>query len=1028
MPITTVTLTGTYTDGAGDPVAGTVTFVPNAPLVSSGASDTIRQVPVSVKLDGSGHFSIALFATDAAGVAPSGWAWIVTEKITGSAPSRWQFLLPHANGATQDISTLEPTTSLPAVYSPIPVSGTPSAGQSVVATSSTAAHWATISGGGSADGLGLTRTAVKTGAYAAAAGDLVPVDTTSGAVTITLPAAASSTLAVGVKLIVLGGSNTVTIACAGSDTFNRASGSTTATLSRVNQTMVLQPSAAGIWTVASTDPAAVSLITAGLDASKPTAPSTPGISYWATDTQILYTSDGAAWQFALTQAEGISAPTNSVFPNLTYLIAPGAASSVLTASGGLTITQDTTNYDWGSQSIKFVTDGTGGGDIATLTLGSAVDLSDKVLVIGFEIDSFTPYNDLQVRLSSDGFGSSNYDFCKPAYTSASQRWVEPGLWELITINRGGVAGNMSAGQWASNGTGLASYASVNAIRFRLVDNGGAAPMTMRIGFLGYYTRPAAGMVSVTFDDSRLTQFTIAKPVMDANGIRGTLYNIGYNVANSGSLGSAYYSQAQMKQMQDDSHWEVGAHAYTDTTGVQAHTVGYDSLTSHDGEIDILQLRTWLKQQRAMGIDSFALPHGTWSLNSSATVGANPDVLGLMGKYFNTACTTLANTIESYPPANRLKLRRYVVTNTDTPTTLMAMVTAAIANKWWLILAFHNLPATVSNATDFSAANFQTFIPLLAASGVATPTVGEVWRQPAANPGAVAVPAGGDLAGTYPNPVLAKIAGTTLTTPPGGTTTFLRGDLTWTVPPGTGGGGLSAGDASIAIAGSSIEAGTLDQVANLHAPAADWSNNSHKITSLANGTNPGDAMAFGQLPAQPEPGDFLSWLWWTADPESGATSTVGPLTTAGTLYLREFFTRSVQTLSGLSYILATAGSGLTSAQCFMGIYDSGGTLRASTGDQSTNWAGSTGYKAASFGTPYASAPVGRYYAGFYFQGTTGPAFKGTSAIVSSVNAGLSATTFRSAISSSTGNTTAMPGSITLSGSTSPSSFPIWLAGT
>lgn len=70
--------------------------------------------------------------------------------------------------------------------------------------------------------------------------------------------------------------------------------------------------------------------------------------------------------------------------------------------------------------------------------------------------------------------------------------------------------------------------------------------------------------------------------------------------------------------------------------------------------------------------------------------------------------------------------------------------------------------------------------------------------------------------------------------------------------GSGGGtvtSVTAGDASIVIGGTAtaptVETGTLDQVANLHPPAADWSNNSHKITSLANGSAAQDAAAFGQ---------------------------------------------------------------------------------------------------------------------------------------------------------------------------------------
>src|SRR5579859_2187593 len=72
--------------------------------------------------------------------------------------------------------------------------------------------------------------------------------------------------------------------------------------------------------------------------------------------------------------------------------------------------------------------------------------------------------------------------------------------------------------------------------------------------------------------------------------------------------------------------------------------------------------------------------------------------------------------------------------------------------------------------------------------------------------------------------------------------------------GGGGGGVAsvtATDTSIVVAGTAanptVATGTLDVIAADHAPAADWSNNSHKITSLANGTLAQDAAAFGQIP-------------------------------------------------------------------------------------------------------------------------------------------------------------------------------------
>lgn len=71
--------------------------------------------------------------------------------------------------------------------------------------------------------------------------------------------------------------------------------------------------------------------------------------------------------------------------------------------------------------------------------------------------------------------------------------------------------------------------------------------------------------------------------------------------------------------------------------------------------------------------------------------------------------------------------------------------------------------------------------------------------------------------------------------------------------GAGGGvsSVSAADASVVVGGTAanptVRTGTVDVIAANHPAAADWSNNSHKITGLSNGAAASDAAAFGQIP-------------------------------------------------------------------------------------------------------------------------------------------------------------------------------------
>jgi hypothetical protein len=104
-----------------------------------------------------------------------------------------------------------------------------------------------------------------------------------------------------------------------------------------------------------------------------------------------------------------------------------------------------------------------------------------------------------------------------------------------------------------------------------------------------------------------------------------------------------------------------------------------------------------------------------------------------------------------------------------------------------------------------------------------------------------------------------VGGTSVTVAAGTAMQFLwsDNDTAWFPVGSTSGGGggtvtsVTAGDTSIVVGGTSsaptIETGTLDVIAADHPPAANWSNNSHKITGGANGTVSTDFATFGQIP-------------------------------------------------------------------------------------------------------------------------------------------------------------------------------------
>lgn len=171
----------------------------------------------------------------------------------------------------------------------------------------------------------------------------------------------------------------------------------------------------------------------------------------------------------------------------------------------------------------------------------------------------------------------------------------------------------------------------------------------------------------------------------------------------------------------------------------------------------------------------------------------------------------------------------------------------------------------------------------------------------------------------------------------------------------------------------------------------------------------------------QPSD-LSFAAWAYDPV--CTLNTSP-TTSGTIYLAQVKLRYPTTLTKLSIGVATAASGVTANQNFLGLYNSAGTRVAQTAAGAIDTAlASSGILTASLSSSYAAAP-GTYWVAFVNNATTPATLgRGSGISLSVSNGGASSGNYRFAVNGTAA--TALPATITPGSNTAAGAITLWAA--
>lgn len=178
---------------------------------------------------------------------------------------------------------------------------------------------------------------------------------------------------------------------------------------------------------------------------------------------------------------------------------------------------------------------------------------------------------------------------------------------------------------------------------------------------------------------------------------------------------------------------------------------------------------------------------------------------------------------------------------------------------------------------------------------------------------------------------------------------------------------------------------------------------------------------------PQPGGLylpsdLGFTSWAYDPADTPNTTV---TVSGTLYLARVVLRYATTVTKGAIGIGTAGVGPVANQSFVGLYDSGGTLRASTAAGAIDGSlTATGLLNATFSSSYAAA-AGVYWVAFLNNAATPVAVGRNSGLnLGIANGGAAAANYRFCVNGT--GLTSLPGSITPASNSLTGATSMWAA--
>lgn len=356
---------------------------------------------------------------------------------------------------------------------------------------------------------------------------------------------------------------------------------------------------------------------------------------------------------------------------------------------------DNTDFALGTQSIKFASDASNTPAIIRSPLLS-VDATGKQFIFWIKIEGVANLTEMNLY-AGDSNLANHYNWTIADNGGLAQQVFREGEWTPIVVG------------FADGSTiGAPTRSSLKLIQFRIRSSYGTS-VTAHLGGIGFTAELATfprGIISLTCDDSYLSQFTQLKTALDQYGWGATAYTIVDRIGLAG-----FMNLDHLRELEQVHGWEVGGHSYT----MANHAIGYGNMSIVDVETDIKSLKSWLIDNGFIGAEHMAYPLGSYSVASQSVIG----------KYFATGRTITSRLAETIRPSDRMRLRSMSLSNTTLLSTAKAFVDRIASQRGWGIITFHEIVSTPTLGTHWSIADTFALVDYIATKDVSVVNVGDV---------------------------------------------------------------------------------------------------------------------------------------------------------------------------------------------------------------------------------------------------------------------------------------------------------------